>query len=385
VCRLTGIGILSRNCAESITKVIKAVDEGLNTYFPRQEHLIVICDGFSEDNTVEIARATLTQAEKEVIPQKGKRGKGNGVKTIFQLFLKKKCERLALIDGDILSITPDWVKKLLYPLREGADMVIPYYIRHPFDGVITNNIAYPLTTCLYGKEIRQPIGGEFALSRRFIKRTLTHPLFPEDFGIDIFLTTTALAENFFVTESILGKKEHTSALLYNEPESCLFPMYYQVTRELFALYTYYEDKIKTVSEIKQVRRYGEISSEPTVSPLKIEREKWEEIFRQDYRKLYLSSSLQGTFSAQAKEIEKISGAGDTIYLPTSLWAKILFHALLDYNKSGYKKDILDILRVFWEARYISLLQEGERLTPAQMEKAILSQIDIFWKERQSIL
>lgn len=91
------------------------------------------------------------------------------------------------------------------------------------------------------------------------------------------------------------------------------------------------------------------------------------------------------FSAQAKEIEKIAEAEGTIYLPVSLWAKILFRALLSYNKSKHKKEILNILRVFWEARYISLLQEGKRLTPQEIEKKILSQIGIFWEERQSTL
>jgi len=382
---LIGVGILSRNCEETITKVIKAVDEGLNNYFTKQECLIIVCDGFSEDSTAKIAQDTVTRIKKVVLTQKGRNGKGNGVKNIFQLSLEKNCEKLALIDGDLLSITPDWVKKLLYPLREGIDMVIPYYLRHPFDGVITNNIAYPLTTSLYGKEIRQPIGGEFALSRRLAERILRHPLFPEDFGIDIFLSTTALAENFGVIESILGKKEHTSALRYNEPASHLFPMYYQVTRELFTLYTYYEDKIKAVSEIKQVCRYGEISSETTVPPLKIERNKWEELFWQDYKKLYLRSRLKEIFSAQEKEIEKIVEAEEGIYLPTPLWAKILFRALLNYKQSKHQKEILDILRVFWEARYISLLREGEKLNPSEIEEKILSQTEVFWKERQSLL
>ena len=39
-------------------------------------------------------------------------------------------------------------------------------MRHKYDGTITNTIVYPLTRALYGKRIRQPIGGDFGFSGR---------------------------------------------------------------------------------------------------------------------------------------------------------------------------------------------------------------------------
>ncbi|MCD6219964.1 glycosyltransferase [Candidatus Calescamantes bacterium] len=380
---MIGIGISTRNCEDTIAEVIKIVDEGVTKYFPQQKSLIIVCDGFSEDRTMEVAQDTVTKTEKIVVTQRGGPGKGNGVKNIFQLSLERNCENLALIDGDLLSITPDWLKNLLYPLKEGVDLVIPYYFRHPFDGVITNNIAYPLTTCLYGKEVRQPIGGEFSLSQRLIKRLLRHPLFPGDFGIDIFLTTVALAEDFKVIESVLGRKEHTSTSLYNSPELSLFPMYHQVVRELFELYLYYEEKVKTVSEIKKIPRYGRVSPDTMTSSMQIDVKRWQEILWRDYAKLYLPSPLKEVFSPWQREIEKVFSSKETIYLSIPLWAKILFQSLLNYRLN--KEEILNILRIFWEARYVSLLQEGKELTPEEIEKKILSQVQIFWGERKFFL
>jgi hypothetical protein len=70
-----------------------------------------------------------------------------------------------MVNSDLRSITADWVKYLLDPVMEnGCQFVAPLYIRHKYDGTITNNIVYNLTRALYGKRIRQPMGGDFAIS-----------------------------------------------------------------------------------------------------------------------------------------------------------------------------------------------------------------------------
>ena len=64
------------------------------------------------------------------------------------------------------SITSDWIHYLVDPVfTKGYQFVAPVYLRHKYDGTITNNIVYNLTRALYGKRIRQPIGGDFAFSR----------------------------------------------------------------------------------------------------------------------------------------------------------------------------------------------------------------------------
>ena len=72
-----------------------------------------------------------------------------------------------MVDSDLRSITPEWIELLLAPvLRDRCDFVAPLYLRHKYDGTITNSIVYPLTRSLYGKEVRQPIGGDFGFSGR---------------------------------------------------------------------------------------------------------------------------------------------------------------------------------------------------------------------------
>ncbi len=68
----------------------------------------------------------------------------------------------------------------------------PYYHRHKFDGTITNNVVYPLTRALYGQQVRQPIGGDFGVSRALVRHYLGLPVWDTDvarYGIDIWMTT----------------------------------------------------------------------------------------------------------------------------------------------------------------------------------------------------
>ena len=52
--------------------------------------------------------------------------------------------------------------------EQGFDYVAPYYLRHKYDGTITNSIVYPLTRTLYGHRIRQPIGGDFGFQANWL-------------------------------------------------------------------------------------------------------------------------------------------------------------------------------------------------------------------------
>jgi hypothetical protein len=93
----------------------------------------------------------------------------------------------------------------------GQDLVTPLYARHRLDGTITNSIAFPLTAALYGRRLRQPIGGDFGFSGRLAAHWAAKQVWSTDvarFGVDIWMTTVALCEGFSVCQSVLGAKLH---------------------------------------------------------------------------------------------------------------------------------------------------------------------------------
>jgi hypothetical protein len=169
------VGVCTKNCADTVAGVLKAVDRGLAQFFP-------------------------------ATPQTGGLGKGNGVRTILEIARDRGASAVALVDGDLTSIKTNWVHKLAGPILAGRDLVVPYYLRHHYDGVITNQIAYPLTNVLFGVGVRQPIGGEYGISARLLERLLQHELFPEKFGIDIFITLVATSEQMEIGSDVLSSR-----------------------------------------------------------------------------------------------------------------------------------------------------------------------------------
>ena len=247
------IGIPSYNNARTIGHVVRAVMAGLAKYFPNAKAVLVNSDGGSTDGTeeevkrvqIEDFKTILTShpvhpLSKIVTPYHGIPGKGSSFRTIFEAARLLNAKACAVVDSDLRSIAPEWVELLLRPVYEGGfDYVAPLYARHKFDGTITNSIVYPLTRALYGKRVRQPIGGDFGFSGELANFYLTKDVWETDvarFGIDIWMTTLAIAEGYKVCQSYLGAKIHDA----KDPGSDLGPMFTQVVSSVSTLMGEYE-------------------------------------------------------------------------------------------------------------------------------------------------
>jgi glycosyltransferase involved in cell wall biosynthesis len=171
------VGIPSYNNADTVGHVVRAVSVGLAKHFPGRRAVLVNSDGGSSDETPAIVARTAIDFQhffiadqqsilhRIVTPYHGIPGKGSAFRTIFEIARRLKARACAVVDADLRSISPEWIELLLRPIMEGGyDYVAPYYLRHKYDGTITNSLAYPLTRALYGQRIRQPIGGEFGFS-----------------------------------------------------------------------------------------------------------------------------------------------------------------------------------------------------------------------------
>ncbi len=375
------VGISTRNCAETIAGVIEKVDHGLTQFFPGKRGLIVVADGFSTDGTRDIADAVATRAERLVVTEEGELGKGSAIRTIFRVAKARNAEAVALVDGDLTSIRPDWIERLIAPVVDGRDLVVPYYLRHRYDGVITNQIAYPLTNVLFGLGVRQPIGGEYGLSRRLIDLLLEHPLFPAKFGIDIFITLVAGAEGMNLVEAVLGVKEHESTKQYADPEDLLVPMFYQVVGTLFRLVVHYRDYIRTVSTIRSVPRLG-VPPAISPAPLTVDRDKLYAQFHAKYDEL-----VQGKAPFLAEllpELDKVYALPlDKFSFPLDLWVRAVYLAINAFARSE-DLTILDVLRVLWQGRFLSLVKETEGMTDEEAEEYVQGQCAAFFRHRSMV-
>ena len=141
-----------------------------------------------------------------------------------------------MVDSDLRSITSDWVKYLLDPvLEDDFDFVAPIYLRHKYDGTITNNIVYNFTRGALRpahppahRAETSPFPATWpnsTPSRRCGTRRVAR------YGIDIWMTTSAVTAGYKVCQSNLGVKVHDA----KDPGTHLAPMFRQVIWTLFSL------------------------------------------------------------------------------------------------------------------------------------------------------
>jgi len=216
------ICIPSKDEGSTISNVIRIVDAGLREYFPDKKSIIINIDSYSSDDTCTHFLSTPSVTPKTSIKESrdSRLGKGINLHKFFSLAEQMTVDCGVLIDGDLESITPKWIYQLIQPvLADNIDFVTPLYSRHKYDATITNQLCFPLLYGKWGVAVRQPIGGEFAFSKKYISSALnelnqltetkdTVLPYVDAFGIDIFLTTHALRNQFSIHQSYLGQKLH---------------------------------------------------------------------------------------------------------------------------------------------------------------------------------
>jgi len=369
------IGIPSYNNSRTVGHVVKAVNAGLARYFSEYRSVIVNSDGGSKDGTPQAVLAAEHDPEKLLMvkhplytvhkittPYHGLPGKGSAFRTIFQVAHDLKAKACAVVDSDLRSITPDWIDLLVRPvLQEGYDYVAPYYRRHKYDGTITNSIVYPLTAALYGKKVRQPIGGEFGLSPQVVKRLLEKRDDWETdvarFGIDIWMTTTALAEGFKICQVFLGAKIHDP----KDPGADLSAMLVQVVGALFGLMEEYEKSWAGVNGSEQAPLYG-FPFEVGLEPIKVNPQRMHETFQRGCRDLL---PIYQSFlpAEQVEELKRLSGLPlDQFHLSNETWVRLIFeYAAAFHRRTIDRKHLLQSLTPLYIGRVTSFVLETQEL------------------------
>ncbi len=379
------VGIPSFNNAGTIGHVVRAVQAGLAKYFPGKKSVLVNSDGGSKDDTLAVVRNTSIEDYASILlhhrvepvfkiatSYSGIPGKGSAFRTIFEIAEALDAKACVVVDSDLRSITPEWIELLVKPvLEDGFDYVAPLYHRHKYDGTITNSIVYPLTRALYGKRVRQPIGGDFGFSGRLSKFYLTKDVWQTDvarFGIDIWMTTTALANRFKVTQSFLGAKIHD----IKDPGSDLSAMLYQVVGATFELMETYHDVWKPVRGSEPVSAFG---FEYTVGleQVKVNTGRMLNVFREglnNLRELWIDVLGAGDF----RELERTGTLADKEFrFPPALWTRVIYDYAIAYHKKKLPAEhLIKSLTPLYLGKTASFIieaeQMGQRDAEAEIEK-----------------
>ncbi len=332
------VAIPAYNNERTISHVMKTAAEGLSTFFADKKSVLFVCEGGSLDETKNVAFMTdigMT-VNKIVGTYRGESGKGNALRAVFQAARDLGVQGCTLIDGDMRSLTPDWVNNLLGPVvREGFDFVAPFYRRYKYDGTITKLIVYPLVTSLYGKKLRQPIGGDFGMSAGFIEmlaRQDVWDVFVGQFGIDVWMTITAITGGSKICEANLGAKIHGA----KDPAFSLGPMYMQVLSTVFRSMNKFQDFWKGINVAEDVKVKGTaVPWQPEAIPISVTR-LVEEFnmgmahFSALYREILSKDSYLRLEQIAGSEVCKPEGYCE-FHMPADLWARIVYDIAVTFN------------------------------------------------------
>jgi len=368
------IGIPTYNSVRTIGHVVRAVTAGLTRDFPKAEAVLVNSDGGSADGTQEEVKRARNEHVKMLLtshpihpihrivaPYHGMPGKENAFRTFFEATELLKARACVVVDPGLKSITPDWVEPLLKPVYGGDfDYVAPIYARHKFDGSLTHGIVYPLTRALYGKRLRQLIGGDSGFSGKLAKCYLTKNIWEADvarFGMDIWMATVAIGEGYAVCQSFLGPKVYDT----QGPESDLGSMFTQVVSSVYSLMEEYHPLWEKVQATEPVPTFGAPDGF-RAETVQVNVKRMIDIFRLAMRDL--TEIWRKVLAPQTlRSLESLArSSGEAFSLPRDLWVRVVYDFAIAYHRGSVHRDHLlkSMIPLYlgWVASFVKENQEG---------------------------
>ena len=337
--------------------------------------LIINVDNNSPDNTKDAFLNTKTGTEKQYITTApGVKGKGNNFYNLFKACTYSGAKAVVVVDADLKSITPEWVNFLATPVLESYDFVTPLYSRHKYDGTITNNIMYPLIYGLLGKNIRQPIGGDFAFSPRLAEHWLNQEWTEttRQYGIDNFMTSHALFGGFKVCQAGLGAKIHK----VSQPK--LNEMFIQVVTTFFDTILSNHKGWLDVELLEEIPTYGLKKMD---KPQKLEVD-CEEMKRTATYEFFKNRPL----------LRNILSEGNYLYMNRCLkeqaydidhdrWARTVYDLIASYSRAGSKAEVIEAIKPLYFARIVSFVNDTIDYGHERAEDEIRLQAECFRKHK----
>jgi glucosylglycerate synthase len=342
------IGLPTYNHAETVAAVVERARAGLEQYFPGAPAAFIDADAGSSDGTLDIVAAAGLPAvvvpyapplpERANVPFHGVPGRGQALHAAVAAAHRLGARVLVLLEADVVSAAAEWVAALARPVwEEKADLVLPLYARHRYDGTITNLLLSPLVRALYGRRVHQPFGGQQAFSGRLLEHLLTQPApnwSARDVS-DLWIVGTAIAERFGVWEAWLGPHRVRSHTRTTElPE-----MMAQTLGAVFTVMDRHEDLWLGVRGSEPMPVVGE-AVPLAVTPMRVDVEHMVDAFRQGLRDLtpiwehiLAVDTLGDVLSLPAPE-------GAPFAFPDDLWARVVYDFALGHHYTVVHRDHL---------------------------------------------
>ena len=382
------VGLSSHNRAEHIALPTAEAAKGLLDHFADKNAVIINCDNHSEDGTKERFLQTPTDIPKIYLSTPpGVVGRGYNLRNLTAKAVELQAQAVIVLDAGVESITSMWIKNLGEPIFAGFGFVAPLYVRHKYDGAMANAIVYPLTRALYGRRVRQPIGGDFAFATETAESYLNHTSWNDrvgQFGVDIWLTTLAICHGVSICQSFVGKpkvyKNNGNAVI-------LDPTFSQVVGTTLDLMIHFQDFWGRVKWSKPTAIYGFGMGEvETPTPLEISQDELHQAFVEgfaQYQDLW-ETFLENNIYNKLGEIKELSLAHFSF--PSEIWARILYSYSIAYkNEVVDREALLQSLVPLFVGKTVSFIKKTERMSIQQAEEYLENECMIFEEAKPYLL
>lgn len=190
------VGLPSLNEADTIAAVTADLDAAVTTLPFPAEALLVNADNASADGTPDTFLATATTSPKHVITTAHAAGKGTNTVALLKFGCEQDFDAIISVDTDLAEVPASWIHALLGAVYEGAEVCYP--LRPPTwnGGDLTYQLAYPALAGVFGADLREPLCGDIALSRRAAQRILAEPWTAGElrYGGDFLIASLAVSQ-----------------------------------------------------------------------------------------------------------------------------------------------------------------------------------------------
>jgi hypothetical protein len=214
--------------------------------------------------------------------------------------------------------------------------------------------VYPLTRALYGKRIRQPIGGDFAFSARLIQHLMRQSQLEGDaaaVAIDLWITTQAAGGGFRLAQSLLGPRllsQHTPA-----PE--LSSVLAQVLGSIFSAMDRTASVWQRVRGSQTIELFGDPTRQPPASA-PVDTAPMLDSFRLGYQNLQDIWRLVLP-PATMMELKRLaSRSAEAFRFDDDVWARVVYDFALAHRMRVMDRDhllrALTPLYLGWVASYV---------------------------------
>jgi len=382
------VGLSSHNNAGNIGLPTEQAARGLIDHFGEKNSVIVNCDNHSEDGTKEAFLQTASEIPKIYLSTPpGMIGRGYNLRNLTAKAVELEAQAVIVVDAAVESVTPMWIKNLGEPIFAGFGFVAPLYVRHKYDDAVANGIVYPLTRALYGRRVRQPIGGDFAFAAEIAETYLNHPSWNDrvaQFGVDIWMTTLAICQGIPICQAFVGKPRVSQD---NGTGVASDPTFSQVVGTVLDLMIHFQDVWERVKWSKPTAIYGfgmgEVETPP---PIEISQEELHQAFVQgfnQYQDLW-ETFLPNNINNKLGEIKELPQAHFSF--PSEIWARLLYSCSVAYKNEVVEREaLLKSLLPLFVGKTLSLIKKTERMSIQQAEEYIENECMIFEEAKPYLL